>query len=59
MARRRFTREFKLQAVRLVRDLKLSIAQAAPVLDLNENPLRSGVRQSEAWPGTRLAVTTV
>jgi transposase len=46
MARRRFTREFKLQAVRLVRDLKLSIAQAARVLDLHETPLRNGVRPS-------------
>jgi transposase len=59
MARRRFAREFKLQAVRLVRDLTLSIAQAARVLDLHENLLHNGVRQSEAWPGTQLAITTI
>ena len=40
MARRQFTRELKLEAVRLVREQDISIAQVARDLDLHENVLR-------------------
>ena len=41
MGRRSFSREFKLEAVRLVRERGVSIAQAARDLDLHQNMLRS------------------
>jgi transposase len=40
MPRRKFTREFKLEAVRLVKDRNVTVAQAARDLDLHENVLR-------------------
>lgn len=42
MQRRKFSREFKLEAVRLVKDRGVSVAQAARDLDLHENGLRNG-----------------
>ena len=56
MTRRRFSREFKLEAVRLVRDQNLSIAQAARDLDLHENVLRKWAKDfkddpTHAFPG--------
>jgi transposase len=56
MARRRFSREFKLEAVRLVWDQGISVAQAARDLDLHANVLRKWVRLYEddpahAFPG--------
>ena len=56
MARRSFSREFKLEAVRLVSERGLSVAQAARDLDLHENVLRKWVRQyrddpAYAFPG--------
>jgi transposase len=56
MARRSYTREFKLEAIRLVSDHGVSIAQAARDLDLQENTLRSWMRQyredpAYAFPG--------
>jgi len=56
MTRRRFSREFKLEAVRLVRDQNLSIGQAARDLDLHENVLRKWVKDfkddpAHAFPG--------
>lgn len=57
MARRRtFTREFKLEAVRLVGERGVSVAQAARELDLHENVLRKWVRAfgadaEQAFPG--------
>jgi len=42
--RRVFTREFKLEAVRLVRDRGVTVAQAARDLGLHENVLRKWVR---------------
>jgi len=50
MARRRFTREFKLEAVRLIRDQGLKVAEAAMDLGLHENVLRKWVREYEADP---------
>ena len=40
MTRGRFFREFKLEAVRLVNEQNLPVAQAARDLDLHENVLR-------------------
>jgi transposase len=40
MGRRRFTREFKVEAARLVTDRGVSVAQAARDLDVHENVLR-------------------
>ncbi|MGA8601757.1 MAG: transposase, partial [Beijerinckiaceae bacterium] len=37
MQRRKFSREFKVEAVRLVRDRGVSAAQAARDLDVHEN----------------------
>ena len=50
MERRRFDRAFKLEAVRLVRDRGVSVAQAARDLDLNENMLRRWVKELSADP---------
>ena len=44
MGRRSFSREFKLEAVRLVRERGVSVAQAARDLDLHQNMLRNWVR---------------
>ncbi len=51
MGRRSFSREFKLEAVRLVRDRGVSVAQAARDLDLHANMLRNWVREFAADPG--------
>lgn len=44
MERRRFGREFKIEAVRLIKDRGVSVAQAARDLDLHDNVLRKGVK---------------
>jgi len=56
MTRRRFSREFKLEAVRLVSEQNLTVAQAARDLDLHENFLGKWVKdftddQTHAFPG--------
>lgn len=56
MERRSFSREFKVEAVRLVRDRGVSAAQAARDLDVHENLLRKWVMVLaddllEAFPG--------
>ena len=56
MGRRSFSREFKLEAVRLVRERGVSVAQAARDLDLHQNMLRNWVRDfaadpAQAFPG--------
>ncbi len=48
--RRTFSREFKLEAVKLVRDRGVSVAQAARDLDIHENLLRKWSRQQAADP---------
>jgi hypothetical protein len=40
MQRRKFSREYKLEAVKLVRQRGISISQAARELDVHENVLR-------------------
>ena len=50
MGRRVFSREFKLEAVKLVRDRGVTAAQAARDLDLHENVLRKWVKGLSADP---------
>ncbi len=50
MVRRRFGREFKLEAVRLVRERGVGVAQAARDLDVHENQLRKWVREFATDP---------
>ena len=50
MQRRKFSREFKVEAVRLVKDRGVSVAQAARDLDLHENVLRKWIRELGADP---------
>jgi transposase len=51
-ARKRYTREYKLEAVRLTTEGGISVAQAARDLGLNENTLHNWRRQLR--PGTRI-----
>jgi transposase len=50
MRRRKFSREFKLEAVRLVKDRGVAVAQAARDLVLHENVLRKWVREASGDP---------
>ncbi len=50
MQRRRFSREFKVEAVRLVKDRGVWVAQAARHLDVHENVLRKWVKEFGADP---------
>lgn len=50
MQRRKFGREFKLEAIKLVRDRGVSVAQAARDLDVHENVLRRWVREFGSDP---------
>ena len=50
MRRRKFSREFKLEAVRLIKDRGVAVAQAARDLDVHENVLRKWVRELTADP---------
>jgi transposase len=58
--RRAFTKEFKAETVRLVRESGKSIGVVARELDLTETALREWVRQAEvdAGRGTPGALTT-
>ena len=54
--RRQFSREFKFEAVRLVKDRGVTVAQVARDLDVHENVLRKWIREAmadpqEAFPG--------
>ena len=49
-ARRQFSREFKLEAVRLVKERGVSVAQAARDLELHQTVLRSWIRELAAHP---------
>ena len=56
MQRRRFSREFKIEAVKLVRERGVSVAQAGRDLDVHENVLRKWVKEFgsdpvQAFPG--------
>jgi transposase len=54
--RRQSSREFKLEAVRLVKERGVAVAQAARDLDVHENMLRKWIRElagdpKQAFPG--------
>ena len=56
MGRRVFAREFKVEAVRLIRERGVSVAQAARDLEIHENMLRRwekelNVDPMQAFPG--------
>jgi transposase len=56
VTRRKFGREFKLEAVKMVRERGVALAQAARDLDLNENMLRRWIKElsedpQDAFPG--------
>ena len=56
MERRQFTREFKLEAVRLIKERGVSYAQAAEELGVHPTQLRNWVKQlvddrQHAFPG--------
>jgi transposase len=48
--RRQFSREFKLEAVRLVKERGVSVAQASRDLEVHENVLRKWMREATADP---------
>ncbi len=50
MGRRTSNREFKLEAVRLVRDRGVAVAQACRDLEIAESVLRRWLRETEADP---------
>jgi transposase len=50
MQRRIFSREFKLEAVKLVKDRGVGVAQASRDLDVAESVLRRWMRDMEADP---------
>ena len=50
MSRRKFSREFKIEAVRLVTDRGVTVAQAARDLDVAESVLRRWMRELTATP---------
>lgn len=56
MKRRKFSREFKIEAVKLVRERGVSVAQAGRDLDVHEHVLRKWVKEFgsdpvQAFPG--------
>ena len=51
MGRRQFTREFKIEAVRLVRERGVSVAQASRDLGVHENVIRKWMTAFDADPG--------
>jgi transposase len=48
--RRQFNREFKLEAIKLVRERGVSVAQAARDIDVHENVLRKWLKDLAADP---------
>ncbi len=51
MTRRQFSREFKLEAIRLVGERGVSVAQASRDLDVGESILRRWIKELTADPG--------
>lgn len=50
MSRRQFTREFKLEAVRLIRERGVSVVQAARDLEVGEGVLRRWAKEVSGDP---------
>lgn len=64
MQRRIFSREYKLEAVKLVRERGVTVAQAARDIDVHENVLRKWVREygddpSQSFPGKGVGTRAV
>jgi transposase len=53
MERRKYTREFKLEAVRLIKDRGVSYAQASEDLGVHTSQLRDWKVSSPTIPSTR------
>jgi transposase-like protein len=63
MERRKFTREFKLEAVRLIKDRGVSYAQASEDLKVHTSQLRDWVKKfsddpQHAFPGLSRAISS-
>jgi len=52
MTRRKFSREFKIEAIRLVTDRGVAVAQAARDLDIAESVLRRWIRELSVAPAS-------
>lgn len=52
MKRRTFSKEFKVEAVRLVQDRGVAVVQASRDLDVAESVLRRWIREANAAPAT-------
>ena len=50
MQRRKFSREFKLEAVKLIKERGVSVAQVVRDIDVAESVLRRWVREGDADP---------
>ena len=50
MGRRQYTREFKLEALNLVRERGVSVMQASRDLGVHENTMRAWLKEFEADP---------
>ena len=50
MQRRKFSREYKIEAVRLARERGVSMAQASRDIDVRENAVRKWVKETGADP---------
>ena len=57
MERRKFTREFKLEAVRLIKDRGVSYVQASEDLGVHTSQLRAWVKKFSEIRSTRFPVT--
>ena len=57
MKRRQFSREFKIEAVRLVRERGVSVAQAARDIEVHENVLRKWVKDFASGAATGFLAT--
>jgi transposase len=51
MQRRKFSREFKIEAVRLIKERGVAVAQASRDLEVHENVLRKWARELAVDPG--------
>ncbi len=57
MQRWKFSREFKLEAVKLIRERGVTVAQAARDLDVHENVLRKWFGSRKRTPDQRFLGT--
>jgi transposase-like protein len=57
MERRKFTREFKLEAVRLIKDRGVSYVQASQDLNVHPSQLRDWVKKSPRIRSTPFPAT--